>query len=356
MATAKEIRHLDISNLEKGAFQAAYGHEDIRAFIQAVYTQADHLGVFRVICIDDDLNDYNIVREALRNAPQEPEAGATQTAIQAYEMQRRLFDKQDEGLRQLKKTLLAALDRTAIGKVAETTFGTIRLSVKTILTLLKTEFGTMTNKELISIQRDWRATRWEATTDLCDFMASFQEQVNFLTDHAYPPPEGEQVMTLMDAVRHEAAFHDMATTAFHTKYPDQVTQTLKNLIQVFTTVYRGQYERVTASEHHHTANQVKVADPHEDTMQFIAASARGSLEGRTVTHAQKMALGDAVAKAVMSILQPQPINPRNRTNKSAATKQDTPGACTHPDHHSSKITHSWTECRLNPNSANFTSK
>ena len=122
-------------------------------------------------------------------------------------------------------------------------------------------------------------------------------------------------------------------------------------------MYRGQYERVTASEHHHTANQAKAEDPLADTMQFIAASARGSLEGHTVTHAQKMALGDAVAKAVMSILKPQTTNPRNRSNKPTVPNTDNPaGVCTHPDHHSTKITHLWRDCRLNPNSANFTSK
>lgn len=359
MVTAQEQRHIDISNLEKGSFQAAHGYEDIQALIQAVYTHADQLGIFRVVCLDADLAGYAIAREVTRAAPDEPGPGATQNQLKAYEMQRRLFERQDDGLRSLKKDFLAALDRTATGKITQPNFGTMRVSILQGLTTLKTEFGTMTHKELGELQHAWRAGRWDAATDLCDFMENFRTQVAFLTEHNFEPPVGEQVMTLLAAVQHEAAFSNMANAAFHAAHPQPADQTLARLITVYTTVYRGQYEHVTAREHHYTANEVKATDPHADTMQYLAASVRGSLEGHTVTHAQRMALADALAKTVVSIMHPQLVPPRTTRRPPAATSTpmvNIPGVCTHPSHNSAKISHLWKDCRLNPNSPNFTPK
>ena len=359
MVTAQEQRHTDISNLEKGSFQAAHGHEDIQALIQAVYTHADHLGIFRVICLEADLDGYTIEREATRAPPIEPGGGATQNQLKVYEMQRKLFDKQDDGLRRLKKDFLAALDRTAIGKITQPNFGTMRVSILQGLTTLKNEFGTMTHKELGELQRAWRDGRWDAATDLCDFMENFRTQVTFLTEHNFEPPVGEQVMNLIAAVQHESAFSHLANAAFHATHPLPADQTLDRLITVYTTVYRGQYEHATAREHHHTANEVRTTDPHEDTMQYLAASVRGSLEGHTVTHAQRMALADALAKTVVSILQPQPVTTRANRRAPSPTQAPAahaPGICTHPAHKSTKTTHLWKDCRLNPNSPNFTPK
>jgi hypothetical protein len=265
----------------------------------------------------------------------------------------RLYERQNLGLRDLKHKLLAALDRTATGKITQPLVGTMRITILEALTALKTEYSGMTDMQLQTIYRSLQTQKWDPSEDLCDFMETFRAQVEFLAEHDYAPPRGEQARMLADAVKDVVQFSAMATPAFHAAHPVTANQTLARLIAVYTTVYRGQYDHVTARQYHHAANQAKQEDPQDDMMEGIMASVRGSLAGVTLTFAQKKAVHAAVARAVEEAL----INERPGNKPRAPTRSVVPapaGACTNPAHRSTYVMHLEKDCRMNPKSANYT--
>ena len=349
MATIKEARHAAILNLEKGSFQAEHGHTDITSLVHAVYQHAEAEGILGVVIMERDLEPFNMARTATRQEMAEPGAQATQTQMKFFETQRRLLDTQHKSIRELKLKLTLALDKTATVVVQEPLYGVLRRTALQILTLLVTNYSNMTNMELENYQTMWRTAIWDASTDLGLFMAEFMEAVRFLAQHNYAPPVGQQVMTLMAAVRHEGLFADMANPAFYNKHPTVAAQTLEHLIACYTEVYRGRYVQASASQYQQAANQAKHTtsseeDEEDATTAGIIASARGSLVNTTVTHAQRMAIQDAVAKAITKCLQPE--RPREQT-PAAQHQRAIPGVCTSKEH-KGKSTHLWKDCRLNP--------
>ena len=248
---------------------------------------------------------------------------------------------------------MTLLDKTSTGKITQPNVGTIKITVLEALTILKVEYKNMTNRQLQARKQELQAQRWDPCKDLSEFMEGLRAGIAFLTENDYAPARGEQVQMLHDAVKHVTQFTAIATPAFHAAHPLPAGQTLTRLITVYTMVYQGQFEKITASDHH-AVNQAK-ADPHEDTLQGIVASARGSLTGVTLTYTQKKMIQAAVAKAIEDVLNPTAPKAANpRAPKAAQPRAPLAGACTNPAHNSSNNTHLEKDCRLNPQSANYT--
>ena len=352
MISAKEERHASIRALEKESFQAENGFEDINVLIQSVYREARAEGILQVVMLQADLPLFGLNRVATKVAPQEPEPDANQTAMRAYDQQQRMFMAQDKSLREVQHKLALALDRTATLVIAEPVFGTLRRTTLQTLTLLKAAYATMTHRELANIDADWRTMRWDPSQDLCQFMAEFTERADFLTQHAFGSVDGIRVTTLINAIRHQVTFADMANPVFYQAHPLAADQTLANLTAAYAKVYRGQYERTTADQHHRTANQALKEDPHEEALAGIMASVRGSLAMMpAITHTQLMDVQAAVAKAVVQCLRPEKDQQPTASKSGGSNKKGPP--CHHKDHYGPLISHTWKECRLNPQSVNY---
>lgn len=348
------MRQEAIKNLEPGAFQAGFGSEDFGVFKNTIYQLGEENHVFKCLVLEEDMARYGITeREEILEQPAVPGADANQTFLKRYTMVNLRYEKQQKGLQQVKSLFLKLLDKTNTGKITQPDVGTLRISVFEALTILNMEYKNMTLRQLQTRKQELQAQRWDPSKDLPEFMEGIRADIAFLIERDYAPARGEQVQMLHDAVKHVTQFTAIATPAFHAAHPLPVDQTLARLITVYTTVYQGQFEKITASDHH-AVNQVK-ADPYEDTLQGIVASARGSLTGVTLTYAQKKMIQAAVAKAIEDVLNstaPKAANPR--APKAAQPRAPLAGACTNPAHNSTYNTHLEKDCRLNPQSANYT--
>ena len=330
-----EIRQQNLRSLETASFSSSHAREDTAAFKDAVYEEAERLGVLSVIALTADLATYGLDREDTRAMPAPPAAGANAAAHKTYEIEVKLYLIQSAALRNLKHKVVQSLDATSKKIIDEPTHGVLHRTVIDILTLLMAEYGSMTLREAAEYKDDWAALRWDGATDLSEFIANFMEKVNLMTSHGNPPSAGEQITTLQRAVAHVPAFATMANQQYFNEAPTLNLQTMPTLITVYRRVHRGQYINSTAVQHNMLANQVMVTTTHDN----MAASARSD----DISPALQSAIAKAVAQA---------MNPRDtkRTDKPKTTwvKPQVLAAGVCPLHPNLPTPHLWAQCNLNP--------
>ena len=355
-----------VRRLEPGSFDGSvYGREDIFVLQQGIYEAAQQAKILPVIARDHDLLTYQLVREEVREAPPMPAPGAAANVVKRYELMRTAYTQQNEALNTLKGRVLATLDQTALRVVEQPVHGALLLSITDILNALREEYGRMTNRELKQLKNRWAAMKWDASTDLISFLAEFAEATAFLAAHDFAPPQGDQVVTMQEAVEHVPAFAQPANHAFFLEFPAVQQQTLTNLSTVYRRVYREVYAHSTAAQHH-VANQVthskpdlaaNDASPDDVIMTGIIASARASLNGTVLTQAMIDSLLLEIPRTIQRCVrgpagddqQPQTKKPRRNTRAAAAAERAAPpklrkGYC--PIHQNSK--HTWDQCQRNP--------
>ena len=365
MSTA--ARQIAVQHLEASSFTSQHAHEDILTFKQGIYEAAARAGILNVVALDEDLVPYNLQRQAVLVEPEQPADNALSVQFKIYTNKILVFHKQDEALRRTKEKILSAMDQATTRIVQEPGFGVLRRSITQILQLLLQEYSTMTNIELHQLKQAWEALRWDGSSDLITFLATFQENLQFLAQHHYAPSPGETLITLQTAVQHVPAFAQMANNTFYQMHPLHQDQTLEHLMATYRRVYRSQYIASTAATIHNGANQIT-----EDTQptthldlenDYIVAAVREALPTKgTLSGQQIMLIQKAITKAINEVLISSP-----KTNKVSETKQkksNTNGmrsnnspameylvngkfpASRCPMHPKSN-THSWKECKLN---------
>jgi hypothetical protein len=350
MATS-ETRQAAIRSFEPNSFTAQHARIDINTFKLAIYDQAQAHGLFELYITDQDAISMGIARQPPREAPEEPDEQAAAYLIKTFETQTKLYDKQVTRIAALKLKVVQTMEYSVIQNIGQPVVGTLRMTVLDILNALEQAYNTLTNNELQAIYAEWTARRWEPASDLIVFMSAFRETADFLSQHQYAPPSGQQVMTLKNAIAHVPSFADMANQSFHSNYPATAQQTLAHLTETYTEVYRTQYVNTTAAQHHNAMNQVttKDEDIHAIVMQGIMASARGSLPTNTkVTHQQALDIPAEIAKAITRVLHggaEQAPNRKDDKGKRNNTRIP-PGAC--PLHPTALRPHTWDACFQNP--------
>ena len=337
MAT-RELRQAAIRCLEPNSFTAQHARIDINTFKHAIYALAQSHGIFELYITDQDAASMGIERQLAREAPDEPEEQAAAYIINAFEMQTKLYEKQVTKIAELKFKVVQTMEYSVLQNIGQPVFGTLRMSVLDILNALEGAYSTLTINELQAIYAEWTARRWEPASDLIVFMSTFRETADFLSQHHYAPPQGQQVMTLMNAIAHVPSFAGMANQSFHTNYPATDQQTLAHLTEIYTEVYRTQYENTTAAQHHNAMYQVitKDEDIHAATIQSIMATVRGSLPPNTkLTHQQLLDLQAEIVKTITRVLNSGSEQAPNRSmgrspamKKADTRRKDVATACT----------------------------
>jgi len=355
-----DIRQDAIRAHEKASFQGAFGYHDIATLKLVAYELANSHGILEVVVLDEDMASLNIEeREDVIPKPALPPQGANQAHVNEYKIRYEEWKVQSTALNEVKRTIIGLLDGQAKKTIEDPVQGTLMRTITQILTLLTQQYHTMSNEELRAVKVKWQQGRWNQDQDLLTFLATFNDSVTFLTQHDYAPPQGEQVTTLLDAVAHVPMLATPTKAAFFLDAPAVADQTLESLCTHMKTVYRTQFTATTAAEHH-AINQATVPAPaandtNDVIVQGIAASARATLHGMTVTPAQLDSIQAAVIKAIRQSLQPtQEARPREATERrgprapaQAVARLDKPekGEC--PFHRGAK--HLWEHCRQNPN-------
>jgi len=357
-----EQRQDAIRAFEKAAFQGSYGYHDIATLKLVIYELASSHNILNVIVLDADMQALQIEdREEVIPKPNPPIHGANQAQVNEYKIRYEAWKVQSTAINEVKRTILSLLDGQAKKIVEDPVQGTLMRTTTQILTLLMEHYHTMSNEELRAVKTKWQQGRWNQDEDLISFLSSFTDNVTFLREHQYAPPQGEQVTTLLDAIAHVPNLATPTKAAFFQAAPAVAEQTLELLCTHMRTVYRTQYSTTTAASLQ-SINQAKeaVPDATDVIIQGIAASARATLHGTTVTPTQLEAIQTAVTKAIRQALQPpQPAqDSRTRTQserrgyrqQQAATTtgerlpRPVDGEC--PLHRGRQ--HRWEDCRQNP--------
>ena len=336
-----------------------FGYHDIATFKLVIYELANSHGILEVIVLNDDMADLNIAeREEIIAKPDRPNHGANQAFVNEYKIQYEAWKVQSTAINEVKRTLISLLDGQAKKIVEDPVQGTLMRTSTQMLTLLFEHYHTMSNEELRAVKTKWQQARWNQDEDLISFLSAFTDSVTFLTEHNYAPPPGEQVTSLLDAIAHVPTLAAPTKAAFFQDAPAVANQTLELLCTHMRTVYRTQYSATTA-EAHHAINQVEEVAPDatDIIVQGIAASARATLHGATVTPGQLEVIQAAVTKAIRQSLQPasetrpRTFNERRgpRASKPPASTDDrlprpSEGEC--PLHRGRY--HRWEDCRQNP--------
>ena len=360
MSTA--ARQIAVQHLEASSFTSQHAHEDILTFKQGIYEAAARAGILNVVALDEDLVPYNLQRQAVLIEPDQPADNAV-----AVQFKILVFHKQDEALRRTKEKILSAMDQATTRIVQEPGFGVLRRSITQILQLLLQEYSTITNIEIHQLKQSWEALRWDGSSDLITFLATFQENLQFLAQHHYAPSPGETLVTLQTAVQHVPAFAQMANNMFYQTHPLHQDQTLEHLMAIYRRVYRSQYIASTAATIYNGANQITEdiqPTTHLDLeIDYIVAAVRealptkGTLSGQQITLIQKAitkAINDVLSSSPKANKVPEPKQKKSntngmRSNNGSAMEYLVNGkfpASRCPMHPKSN-THSWKECKLN---------
>jgi hypothetical protein len=347
--TETEQRQQAVRNLDPNAFHREFAYEDIFILRQALYEEAEILGIAGIIMTDADLLIYGVQREAIRNQPAEPANNATAAQHKTYDVSQKLYSKQSEGIRTLKTKFKEALDSTTRKAIEEPVHGLLRRTLLQMMTDIMAEYSTMTNVELMNLKTTLQTMRWDATTDLITFMSQFQSRVAFLTSHGWPLSQGEQVMYLQASVEHVVGFASIASAAFYHSSPNLAQQTLVRMVTSFTQTYRTQYVNTTAAQHHLVANQA-LQLPKDDAIEHIMASAREAIQNKPISPVQLTKILTAVEKGIKQVLQPrQTTNNNARPPVNNNERYETAdGTCNYSFHASLKKKHTWDECHSNP--------
>jgi len=356
-----ETRQDAIRAHEKASFQGAFGYHDIATFKLVAYELANSHGILEVIVLDEDMAALHIDdRDEVIAKPALPQQGANQAHVNEYKIRYEEWKVQSTAINEVKRTVIGLLDGQAKKIVEDPIQGTLMRTTNQILTLLTQQYHTMSNEELRAVKVKWQQGRWNQDEDLLTFLSTFNDSVTFLTQHDYAPPQGEQVTTLLDAVAHVPLLATPTKAAFFQAAPAVADQTLELLCTHMKTVFRTQFNAATAAEHH-AINQAKATEPpdaNDIIVQGIAASARATLQGVTVTPAQLESIQAAVSKAIRQSIQP-PTEARSRPQFERRGQSDQHQASNYPSkpakgecpfHRGSQ--HPWEHCRKNPNRVN----
>ena len=309
----------------------------------------------RALCRGAKYTAEKLAREEVLAAPVMPNAAAAAAVVKRYEITHKAYTIQSDAISELKGRLLATLDQAALRVVEQPVHGALLLSITDILNALRAEYGRMTNRELSQLKNRWTAMKWDASTDLISFMAEFNEAATFLHAHGFAPSEGDQMVTLQDAVAHVPSFTQEADQAFYLAYPNVAQQTLANLCTVYREVYRRSNLSRTVAQHHTINQAVNMADTStrpntsdDVVLNGIMASARASLRDTVLTQDMVDKLLLEIPRTIQrclrgtTIADPTPAQPR--PPRSAPMPKLRKGIC--PLHQNGK--HTWEQCRRNP--------
>jgi len=351
-----EQRQDSIRAHESAAFQGAHGHQDIAVLKLTIYELANTHGIMDLVILDEDMEELGIEeRQDVIARPQRPAHGANQAAVNEYKIEHAEWKEQSKAILEVKQALVDLLDGHAKKVVSDPIQGTLMRTTTEMLELLVQQYHAMSNEELRAMKTTWSSTRWNQGEDLITFLSNFNDAVIFLETHDYGPPRGEQVTTLFQAIDHVPTLVAPTKAAFYQAAPLLADQTLETLCEQLRTVYRTQYVQTTAAEHH-AVNQAVLTptDANAIIVDGIAASARATLHGETISAAQLELMQAAVTKAIKQCLAPpsqaKPAqakpeqrrrpqqDPRQRAKKMEA------GEC--PMHRGAF--HRWEDCFSNP--------
>jgi len=356
------IRQQAVRRLDPASFEGTHGKTDIKALMQGIYATAQKHRCLEAVARDADLATLNMQRAGILQRPAQPAQGALAAVLKHYEHTKALYTEQSTALAELKNTILQAMDQEALSVIEDPVHGTLNLSVLDILNALTAQYQDMTNQELMVLQNELTAVRWDASTDLVSFLTDFVARVAFLDQHAFAPTVGAQVITLQNAVAHVPAFAQKADAAFYLEFRQRADQTLTHLVSTYRRVYRTEYVNTTAAELH-SAHQVqarKSSEPQEPALDLIMASARAIIRDTTITPAIMDKLVHEVTLAVTKVLRPSPEATQRGGRSRGGTQQaqggrnsgnvyvppvaPASGYCPlHPTN-----PHTWDQCRLNP--------
>ena len=350
-----EHRQNAIRVLDKASFKGEHGTSDIAILKLTIYELAAAHRVLSLVALDEDLEELNIEeRDDLLEKPERPGDGAGANFLALYKLDFALWKEQSDGLEAVKTALVRSLDGPAKKVVSDNILGTLRRTIQEILELLMAKYHDISNSELADFKLKWQETRWNQSEDLDSFLSNFNDEVTFLDTHDYGATQGEQCIALLKAISHVPALADKTKAAFYAAAPNRADQTLELLCTEMLTIYRTQYSKTTAEEYH-TSNQVTEAhaDGNEIIVTGIAASARATLRGETVSSAQLETIQSAVTKAIRTCLHPRtaaaaPNTRRRNQNPDRGQRQTQTqlqqGEC--PLHRGAF--HPWSQCFSNP--------
>ena len=355
-----EQRQDAIRALDKASFQGAFGHHDIATLKLTIYELANAHNVMDLTVVDNDMAELGIEeRQDVIVRPERPAPGANQAAVNAYKLDHQAWKDQSTAITEVKKALVGLLDGHAKKVVSDPIQGTLLRTSMDMLNLLLAQYHTMSNEELSDVKAKWEQLRWNQEQNFLTFLSTFNDDTTFLVNHDYGPPRGEQVTTLFKAISHVPTLVAPAKASFYQAFPAVEDQTLAALCEHLKTVYRTQYVRTTAAEHHEMNQATEISiDSNDAIITGIAASARATLRGEHVSADQLEKMQAAVTRAIKQCLttptQPSRDQPKNqrRDQRRGQEQYQRPeriekGEC---PRHRGKF-HPWAECNQNPDNA-----
>ena len=345
-----EQRQQAVRNLEPNSLQGQHARIDMRIAKLAIYELAEQEGILAIVASDADLVRFAIVRELVLAKPAPPAAGAAAAVSKAYDIAFKLWVKQDDALRLVKKTLVLACDHMAKQIIEEPDFGVIRRSILQIITLLSAEYSTMTHQETLARKEKWRELCYGAETDLGVFTVGFRDEASFINMHVPNCiTDPEQMIVYQHAIDHVPALATLAKAAFYQAYPLLVNQTMENCVAIYRNVYRTQYVNSTAAQFH-ASNQVKKKSD--------GGTSASTARENGVSNAQMEAIIKAVTQAMTTSAPANTPRPKgapkaDRNKREGNTKPLqasetllTNGMCHR--HQWLEKPHSWEHCFTNP--------
>ena len=335
----------DVLQLIPGSFGIS-GHPTalfVPALLRGLGNKAAKLRILGLWYTAEECAELGIQQVQIIQEPEVP-ANAAANALKVYEIMNARWKEQSTAIEELKSLAYEAGTITVKDRLDEringVNFGIMRLTLTELKTRISTIFGQSSIQDLATY-RAYLDQQWTPDADFPEFLAQFNDIIQFLQGANQPMPSGEAVLKLIAAVKHAPSF-SIATQLFFTRYAQPAEQTLEHLMTEYRQHYATSYSDISArGMGMGMAHQIVDAksDNHAPLLTLIMNEVRQHTGPSALPlHTQQLVLA-----AVRSALQ-MPTSVSSAGSKRPTANKGSHQPC--PEHPNG--THSWQVCRKNP--------